>query len=647
MPSELFIVENKRKERAYRQAFPNAQIYNLSTQFDDAYDILYNRAATDLTPKIKDAHKIDELKKTVSPFTTIYLTFDPLREDLALKCSCALKPLLNAKHLIRLRPNSLHPAELIASIKTALYNHKKTSEKPASFYPMEAQRTLAIQLLHLLTAKHLKKTAHSSTTTASAINPLTLSQLLILETIQQCQRQDKHELRENWYEISLQLPLYSTDTTKPPQTFTAQLVVPDKSLALQEHNPSRKALWDSLTNQGRQNQKKNRIHEEFFQLAQASPNNPWRFADTLDCYEVIKQLQANPKLIVSSAYTSEPPLEKIIPPFNTLQLYQNTAAPHASYLHLLHRILHEDLYQNGLITYPETRSNRFPDAHYDQLAAFFALTKANQVFVHRPFEDPAIDKNQIGILPTYWSINTKEKLNTYLQALDPHYAQSPRYLQMISDVYLEIYHRALESQRDMSSTSIDYIYLIGPVSRSGLSLQTTHDHWIFRLRHERARKSPSLMEQFGLKPEGLVVSSKPIATSISQIKPPTEIGNLLLICKQWEICSPQRLYYTQLPALLRKGLLKKRPQSVNGGSIDTYHLASVGKDTLQYYKEHLPTAVNLTYYRRFHQKLRHTIQPQEPKMLIDTWLESLSLEITRQKTSKWETRNYLKKLSDT
>ena len=645
MATELFIVENKRKERAYREAFPNAQIHNLSNQFDDAYDISYSKSASELSPRVKDELKIDQLKKTAAPFSTIFLTFDPLREDLAHKCACALKPVSHSKHLIRLRTNSLHPGELIASVKTALHNHKKANDRPNAYHPIEAQRALATQLLHLLTAKQLKKTANAAQKTE--VPPLTLSQLLILETIQQCQRQDRHELLENWYEISLQLPFYSQDSSASAQSYTAQLVVPEKSLALQEHNPKRKQLWEHLTVQGRQNQKKNRIHEEFFQLAQANPNQPWRFADTLECYEVVKQLQANPKLIVSTANTSQPPLEKIIPPYNTLHLYQNASAHHTSYLHLLHRILHEELYQNGLITYPETRSNRFPDAHYDQLAAFFALKKTKHIFVHRPFEDPATDKNQIAILPTYWSIDTAEKLATHLKSVDSGYDQNPRYLQMIANVYLEIYQRALQSQRDMSSTSIDYVYLIGPVTRFGLNLQATHDHWIFRLRHERTRKEPSLMDRFGLKPEQLVSSSNPVATSVSQIKPPTEIGNLLLIAKQWEICSPQRLYYIQLPALLRKGLLKKHPQSVNGGTIDTYHLTSAGKDTLQYYKEQLPTAVNLTYYRRFHQKLRQTIQPQEPKLLLDAWLESLSLETNRHKASKWETRKHLKKLAYT
>ena len=501
---------------------------------------------------------------------------------------------------------------------------------------------MARKLLHIETARRLKTIGNDSLT------PLTLAQALLLEIVSKHEQQEKGlgGLLETWREISIQLQFPENGSQPNTETLTAQLIVPDKAIAYTEQNPDRKQVWEHLSALGKQNQKKNRVHHEFYRMQQGDANTSWRFPDLEEAYQIAQQLQANPRLILTVAY-NEPSLEKILPPHHTGSLYQSPG-PTARYINYLHRVLHEDLYQNGLITYPETQSNRFPDSVYYQLVTYRTLLKSPFVLVHRPFENPQLDKGQTAVLPTQWSIDTADKLRSYLAQRNDYYSRNRSYAQIIWDIYHDIYRRALSSQIDFSRHSTDYFYFIGPADPahpSGINPNGSHDQWIFLAKKDVPANSPSLLKTAPCRSGQIFRALQPALRQVRQIKPPAEIGNLLQICKEWEICAPQQLR-KHLNHLLKEGLLQTSDQSVSTGAITVYRLTETGKFHLKLYKEEAPTAVNLHSYRRFHGKLKGIIAPAEAKELLDLWLHRLEKEINREnKVRREPDKQQLKKIA--
>lgn len=634
MPTTLFIVENKRKERLFRETFPDADVCNLSTDFHEAYWLV---RTNELSHHERNQAQIQGLQEQAQHFSCIYLAFDPEHEDLAAACALALQPLGKTAQILRLRPEALHPLALKGLV---LDSQKTIQQKLPPFSPLESQRAMARKLLHIETARRLKKIG------VPALTPLTLAQALLLEVIYKHEEQDKGSgLLESWREISVQIQFPNTERNSDNQ-LTADLIVPDKAVAYSEQNPERKRIWEQLSAIGRQARKKNRVHEEFHGMQQAQANNAWRFPDLEEAYQAAQQLQANPRLVLSIAYT-EPPLEKIKPPHRTASLYQR-AGNLTQYLNYLHQVLHEDLYQNGLITYPETPSTRFPEQSYYSLVAYRRVLKSNSILVHRSFENPEIDKGHIAILPTQWSIDTAEKLRNYLVPRNDSYLRKASYFQIVSEVYQEIYKQAIASQTDFSQHTTDYFYLIGPAYPSypgGINPNSTHQHWIFLAKKERLVTAPLFPNNQSPRSGQIFTLTDPVIRRVKQIKPPAEESNLLQICKHWEICSPQQLR-KHLNHLLREGVLKTTEQQVSNGTIHTYQLTEKGKSFLKTYKQHAPTAVNLSHYQRFHHKLRQIISPGEARGLLDVWLELVEKEISLQKkVHRAPDRQYLKQIA--
>ena len=613
MPAELIIVENKRKQTLFQHAFPHVEVANLGRDFQHAYWLVCprsNRTPTEgqLTYQPKQQSQIDQLRQKALPFSTVYLAFDPDHEDLAAACALALEPLRPKTEILRLRSSSLHPATLQSLL---LETHKTTNNKAPAFHPLQAQRAIARKLLHIETARRLKTIGDRSLT------PLTLAQALLLEIISKHEQQEKGiaGLLETWREISVEIHFPNNSGQSVPETLTAQLIVPDKAVAYSEQNPDRKQVWEELTVLGKRTQTANRVHQQFYRMQQAQANAPWRFPDLEAAYQAAQQLQANPLLTLSVAY-NEPALEKLLPPHHTASLYQSTGSL-ARYLNYLHQILHDDLYQNGLVTYPETQSTRFPDSIYYQLVSYRSLLKSSLILLHRPFENPQLDKGQTAILPTQWSVDTAEKLKNYLLQRNERYRQKPSYLQIVCDVYQDIYRRALSSQIDLSHQSVDHFYFIGPADPahpSGINPNGTHHHWIFLAKKEVPTKSSSLLKKHCAQSGQIFRTLQPALRRVRQIKPPTEIGSLLQICKEWEICAPQQLR-NHLTHLLKEDFIQTSEQPAANGTIAVYRLTEKGKLLLKAYKHHVPSAVNLQSYRRFHAKLRGIIAPSEAKQL--------------------------------
>lgn len=623
MRTALFIVENKRKEQLFRETFPDAEFCNLSHDFQQAYWLVRSHHNGTASPKQlfhhqRNENQIQNLRLRAAPFSLIYLAFDPDHEDLAAACTLALRPLRKTAQIVRLRPNALNPSALKGLLSEP---HKCIEDKHSPFSSLESQRVMARKLLHIETARRLKKIANNG------LNPLTLAQALLLEIIYKHEQQDKGSggLLESWREISLEIRL-SDDQS---ECLAADLIVPDKAIAYGEQNPERKQIWEHLSILGKQTRKKNRVHEEFHQMQQAEANGPWRFPDLEEAYQAAQQLQANPRLVLSIAY-NEPALEKIKPPHHTASLYQSSGSL-IQYLNYLHQVLHEDLYQNGLITYPETTSSRFPDQSYYSLFTYRTLLKSKTILVHRPFEDPRNDRGQIAILPTQWTIDTAEKLRNYLAARNESYTRKASHFQIVWEIYHDIYKRALASQTDFSHQTTDHFYLIGPADPSypsGINPHASHDHWIF-LGKKEGSANTSFLKKHSFRSGQIFELTRPAVRRIKQIKPPAEVSNLLRITKQWEICSPPQLH-KHLSHLIKEELLKSIEQQVTDGSIHIYQLTEKGKSYLKTYKELVPTAVNLSNYRRFHRKLRNIISPEEAKQLLDIWLERLEKEIMPQ-----------------
>lgn len=621
MATELFLVENKRKEQLLRETFPQAEVSNLSHDFQNAYWLVRGNqnskdANRELTHQEKHLSQIEQLRQQAQNFSLVYLAFDPEHEDLAATCALALQPLRKTTQIVRLRPNALHPLALKSLV---IEVRKRIKENIPPFFPLENQRAMARKLLHIETARRIKNIDNNS------LIPLTLAQALLLEIVAKHEQQDKSSagLLESWREISVQVHL----PDQIAEYLSADLIVPDKAIAYSEHNPDRKQIWEQLSVLGRQTRKKNRVHQEFYRMQQADANHPWRFPDLEEAYQAAQQLEANPRLVLSVAY-NEPALAKITPPHHTPSLYQSSGSL-AQYLNYLHQVLHEDLYQNGLITYPETQSTRFPDHIYYQLVSYRSLLKSPIILVHRPFEDPKNDRDQTAILPTQWSIDTAEKLRNYLAPRNQYYLRKPSYFQIVWEVYQNIYKRAVASQSDYSRQTTDYLYLIGPAQAghpSGINLNASHDHWIFLIKKDISDSNSSLLKT--VRPGQIFELGHPALRRVKQIKPPAEIGNLLQICKQWEICSPQQLR-KHLTQLINKDLLNTTDQQAANGTIQVYRLTEEGKSQLKTYKEHAPSAVNIHYYRRFHGKLRTIISPPEARQLLDIWLDRLEKEINR------------------
>jgi DNA-binding PadR family transcriptional regulator len=639
VPTELFLVENKRKEKLFREAFPEAAVENLAHEFHNAYWLVCNGARPkELGYQEKQQSQIDQLRQKAAVYSTIYLAFDPEHEDMAAACALALETLRPRTQTVRLRPNSLHPFALRSLLLEAT---KTTREKAPPFQPLENQRAIARKLLHIETARRLKTIAIQS------LRPLTLAQALLLEIISKHEQQEKGfgGLLETWREISIQVQLPSQNSGHT-ETLTAQLIVPDKAVAYTEENPDRKQVWEQLSALGKQNQKKNRVHHEFYRMQQGDTNTSWRFADLEEAYQTAQQLQANPRLALSVAY-NEPALHKILPPHHTASLYQSSG-PVARYINYLHQVLHEDLYQNGLITYPETQSNRFPDSAYYQLVTYRTLLKPSSVLVHRPFENPQLDKGQIAILPAQWSIDTVDKLRNYLGQRNEYYSRNHAYAQIIWEIYHDIYRRALTSQIDFSRQSTDYLYFIGPADPahpSGINPNASHDQWIFLAKKDVPPNSASLLKTAFCRSGHIFHAVQPALRQVRQIKPPAEVSNLLQICKEWEICAPQQLR-KHLNHLLKEGLLQTADQTVSSGAITVYRLTEAGKSHLKLYKERAPTAVNLNSYRKFHAKLKGIIAPVEAKTLLTLWLQRLEKEIKREnKVRREPDKEQLKKIA--